>query len=161
MSISIQQISAGMFDLAVAAGDLATDDGLETAVLISLLTDSRAASTDPLPVGETDRRGCWMDATIDDLPNGQGDAGIGSLLWLLGREKTLSSVLVRAKQYAEQALAWLVADRIAESVTVIAERIGQQGNDWLALRVEIARPKQPAIAYRYDYNWTAQELRAA
>jgi|LGVF01.2.fsa_nt_gb phage gp46-like protein len=161
MSIAMQQTSDGMFDLFISGGDLLSEDGLETAVLISLLTDRRAASTDPLPLGETDRRGCWMDATLDGLTSGQGDPGTGSLLWLLGREKTLSSVLVRAKQYAEQALAWLVSDRIAESVTVTAERIGQPGNDWLALRVEITRPKQPAITYRYDYNWTAQELRAA
>lgn len=160
MSISLTHQN-GTLDLSIAAGDLATDDGLETAVVISLFTDRRAASTDPLPTGETDRRGCWMDATLDDLGTGQADAGIGSLLWLLNREKTLTSVLDRARQYAEQALAWLVSDKIAESVSVTAERLGQAGKDWLALSIQISRPARPAIAFRYDYNWQQQMYLAA
>jgi phage gp46-like protein len=160
MSIEIATKKA-IFDLSVTTEDLLTEEGLETAVVISLFTDRRAASTDPLPDGETDRRGCWMDATLDALSNGQSDHGIGSLLWLLNREKTVPSVLARAKQYAEQALEWLVSDKIAESITVTAERLGPAGNNWLALSIEIARPAKPAIAFRYDYNWTAQAYRAA
>lgn len=160
MSLEIRTDRA-TFDLSVTADDLLTEDGLETAVVISLFTDRMAASMDPLPEGETDRRGCWIDATLDELSTGQADAGIGSLLWLLNREKTLSSVLSRAKQYAEQSLSWLVTDKIAESVSVTAERLGSAGNDWLALSIAIARPAKPAIAFRYDYNWTAQAYRAA
>jgi phage gp46-like protein len=148
-------------DRDTSGGDLATEEGLETAVVISLFTDRRAAKTDQLPTGETDRRGCWQDATLEALPAGTRDPGIGSMLWLLQREKTMSTVLARAKQYAEQALAWMIEDRIAESITVTAERSGAPGSDRMTLRVEIRRPKRPAITYRYDYNWTAQESRAA
>lgn len=152
----------------VAAPILPTSDAdydisaeIENAVLISLFTDRRAASTDQLTDGETDLRGCWMDATLDDLPSGQADQGLGSLLWLLAREKTVPSVLSRAKQYAEQALAWMVEDKIAESVTVTAGRLGTPGNDWLALSIEITRPFAPAISYRYDYNWRQLSYRLA
>jgi phage gp46-like protein len=44
-------------DVRLDGGDLSTDDGLETAVLLSLITDRRAEADDVLPDGGTDRRG--------------------------------------------------------------------------------------------------------
>lgn len=76
--------------------DLQGDDGLMTAVIISLFTDARAHDDDPLPderVGvSSDRRGWWGDC----LPDAQGEQtleSIGSRLWLLWREKDLDSVV--------------------------------------------------------------------
>ncbi|AMO79710.1 phage GP46 family protein [Obesumbacterium proteus] len=59
---------------------------------------------------------------------------LGSKLHLLQREKDVSRVRVLAKQYAEEALAPLVNDGRATSITVTAS----QGNPgWLILRVEV------------------------
>ena len=91
--------------------DLDRDDGLVTSVLISLFSDARAPSTDVLPPGETSVRGYWPDDEEDRF---------GSLLWLLGREKVTQETAERAREYAQQALNWLVEDDIAESVTVVA-----------------------------------------
>ena len=96
----------GLFDALLSGplADLQGDDGLMTAVIISLFTDARAHDDDPLPderVGvSSDRRGWWGDC----LPDAQGEQtleSIGSRLWLLWREKDLDSVVARARQYAE------------------------------------------------------------
>jgi phage gp46-like protein len=94
-----------------ARGSIARDDGLATAVLLSLFLDARAAPDD----GATDRRG-WLGDALSPVP---GDR-IGSRLWLLAREKQTDETLRRAEDYAAEALAWLVEDRLAESVEVAA-----------------------------------------
>ncbi len=132
-------------DVALERGALLTDDGLRTAIIVSLFTDARARDDDPLP-SPGDRRGWWGDA----LPEADGDR-IGSRLWLLAREKRLSSVLGRAQDYASEALAWLVDDGIASKVDVSAELIGEAT---LGLQVEITRPAGPG-RQRFDFVWEA------
>ncbi len=110
------------FDLALDSCDLATDSGLRSAVIVSLYTERRAEADDVLPDGTTDRRGHWADPTL------------GSRLWLLDRAKETDDVLARAQEYAQEALAWLVADGVARAVNVTAAFV-QRGV--LALTVTI------------------------
>ena len=133
-------------DIAMAGPDLATDDGLKTAIIISLFTDARANADDPLPQAGADRRGWWGDVA----PLVEGDH-IGSRLWLLSREKQLSSVLGRAEEYAKEALAWLLADGVAAEISVTAEVVR---DGVLGLGVIIVRPDGPA-RQRYDFVWEA------
>lgn len=133
-------------DYALDALGLAADDGLETAVILSLFTDRRAEADDVLPDGGGDRRGWWADA----FPGVKGDR-IGSRLWLLHREKQLPAVLARAEDYAREALAWLVEDGVAESVAVTAS-ISRAGI--LGLAVSITRPRSPTVQYRFDAFWS-------
>ncbi|WP_241085111.1 phage GP46 family protein [Candidatus Vondammii sp. HM_W22] len=49
-------------DLTTLDVDLAANDGLHSAVLVSLFTDRRAANDDLLPSSALDRRGWWADA---------------------------------------------------------------------------------------------------
>jgi phage gp46-like protein len=114
--------SAPRFDIALKGYDVATDDGLRTAVLLSLFTDRRAQADDAIEDG--DYRG-W-----------HAEPSRGSRLWLLARAKETPDTLARAKTYTEEALAWLVEDGIARTVTVEAEWIGR---GWLGLRVTIER----------------------
>lgn len=138
-------------DFAIEENDLAADDGLETAVLLSLFTDRRAESGDILPDAEVDRRGWWGDA----FPTVDGDR-IGSRLWLLGRSKETADVVARAEEYAREALAWLVEDKVAESVVVTASVVSR---GVLGLSVEIARPAVDPAKFQFDYTWAAQEAR--
>jgi phage gp46-like protein len=103
----------GTIDLALTENglDFATEDGLETAIILSLYLDRRAAADDTLPDGSANRRGSWMD-DFQTPANYQ----LGSRLWLLAREKQLPDVLRRAKTYVEEALQWLIDDGIAHSV---------------------------------------------
>lgn len=136
-------------DLVLAGQDLARDDGLETAVLISLFTDRRATPEQLRPGDDqNDLRGWWGDYN----PPVDGDQS-GSLLWLLQREKQTRETLARARQYCEQALAWLIEDRVATAVRVTTE-YGAPGI--MHIGIEIDRPGADRLTYRYDYEWAAQ-----
>ncbi|EOM5101013.1 phage GP46 family protein [Escherichia coli] len=78
----------GCGSLQLNGADLLTDNSLLTAVIISLFTDRRALDSDEIPDGTRDRRGWWGDS-FRERP-------VGSRLWLLSREKTLSSVVCHA-----------------------------------------------------------------
>ena len=144
-------------DLGLTGGLLAGDDGLETAVVLSLFSDRRANPDDVLPDDGGSRRGWWGDlvpATVDGAA-AEGDR-FGSRLWLLAREKQLPDVLIRARDYAAEALAWLIEDGVAERVEVeaVIVRAGVLG-----LAVTIVRPRGRAVEFRFDYAWTAQATR--
>lgn len=130
------------FDLALVSGDLATDAGLQTATVLSFFTDRRALPEDELPDDTGDRRGWWADA-YNDRP-------FGSRLWLLHREKEQESVLRRAKEYAEEALAWMVEDGVAAAVEVEAETY-RSGT--LLIRTAIIRGDGSVLERNYEYVW--------
>lgn len=135
-------------DWQVRGPSLLADDGLHTAILISLFTDRLAEPSDELPGGSnlgSHRRGWWGDAYAD-VP---GDL-IGSRLWLLRREKRTVQTLRRAEEYAREALQWLLDDGIARTVTVVAEA---PGTDVLALQVTVARSAEPVASYRFEAFW--------
>lgn len=136
-------------DLALDAGSLVTDDGLRTAVIISLFTDARAAIDDPLPQPAADRRGWW-----GDMLAAVASDEYGSKLWMLAREKQLPSILRRAEDYAGAALAWMVDDEVAAKIDVTASF---PHSGWLGLEVTIHRPTGPA-RQRFDFAWNATEL---
>jgi phage gp46-like protein len=138
------------FDYAADPPGLAEDAGLKTAVLLSLFTDRRAGPDEVPPDGTDDRRGWWADAFTAD-----GDV-LGSRLWLLARAKNVPNVLVLARSYAEEALAWLVEDGVAASVAASAAAVPLAGGaSALALTVDIERPDQPAVQYRFQRTWEA------
>ena len=133
-------------DLVLAAGgDLQTDDGLQTAVVISLFSDRRAAADDALPTSSTDPRGWWGDA-FSSAPGDQ----IGSRLWLLSRSKATADVVLKAQEYGAEALAWMIADDVASDVAVVASDGGQ---GWLKLAVTITRPT--GQNHQFDFLWNA------
>ena len=124
-------------DCDIKLADLEREDGIESAAILSLMLDARArdgdALPDSLPSAGGDRRGWWADSVA---PEAEGDR-TGSRLWLLSREKTLPEVLNRARDYAEEALAWMVEDGVATSVSVTAD-MPRKG--LLALSVVITLP---------------------
>lgn len=131
-------------DWLVAGPSMADDDGLETAVVLSLFTDRVAAEGDTT-VEPTARRGWWGDA----YPEVLGDQ-IGSRLWQLAREKQLPQVLARAELYAREALQWLIDDGVASSVAVQAEQVSQ---GVLGLAITVTRSAQPVIRFRFESFW--------
>lgn len=131
-------------DLHFGAPDLETDEGLRSAVIVSLFTDARARQDDPVP-DDGDRRGWWADSLL-----AAEDPRMGSRLWLLSREKLLPRVVERARGYVEEALAWMVSDGVASSVHVTAESAGP---DRLTFGVVIAQPS--GQSRRYDLLWKA------
>jgi phage gp46-like protein len=96
---------------------LDSSEPLVRAVIISLFTWRRARPDDDLP-GDL-RMGWWGDS-MPEIPNDR----IGSRLWLLSRAKLTAETVARAREYAEEALSWLVEDGVAARVAVESERIG-------------------------------------
>ena len=121
--------------------DLATDDGLTSAVLISIFSDRRA-NADDLPPGETDRRGWWGDVLTNNDP-------IGSGLWLLQREKRSTEILVRAESYCRESLQWALDDGIATAVAAVAE---WTESGWLSICVTLTLPDQSNREFQFSVN---------
>lgn len=98
----------------------AMSNQLARAVIISLFTWRRANPDDSLPNNQ--RMGWWGDS----FPPVENDR-IGSRLWLLSRAKVVPETRARAKEYADEALRWLVEDGVAARAEVSAERYGRDG----------------------------------
>lgn len=135
------------WDPLISAGDwlidppaLATDADLETAVLLSLFTDARAADDDLVPGASDDRRGWWAGP-------------LGSRLWLLAREKATNDVRLRAEDYCREALAWMLTDGVADRIEVAAEWAAPPDQRRLEIEVEIFRDRSIIYARRYDWAW--------
>ncbi len=145
-------LEENLIDVNMVIGDLAGDDGLETAVLISLFSDARA-TPDMIPEEDQDGdlRGYWGDLETPD--------STGSLLWTIRRAKQLTRTLAEAREYCERALKWMIDDKVADRVVVTTE-YPQRG--WMAIQVDIyrAQSKNP-VTYRYNYEWAAQKLKVS
>ncbi len=149
-------LNEGNFNFLTDEQDLESDNGLETAVIISLFSDRRAKKDDILPdSNSTDRRGWWGDLVS---PAVEGDQ-IGSRLWLLNREKTLESVLIRAKEYIEEGLLWMLEDGVVAKIEVETERQGMPGNDRLVIGVKIQKIDGNEIALDFEAQWIGQAAR--
>ncbi|SNT29076.1 Mu-like prophage protein gp46 [Noviherbaspirillum humi] len=141
-------------DIGFAGGDVACDHDIKTAVLLSLFTDRRAEGDDALPDPAASRRGWWGDA-LDGVGAGRR---IGSRLWLLGREKQLPEIVARAREYAQEALQWLVDDGVASRVTVDAQIVAP---GVLGLAVTVIRERRAPQKFRFEFAWTdANQVRS-
>lgn len=105
--------------------DLAIDTTLKTAVLISLFTDRRAI------IDDKQERGWWADS-YNEL--GSNADEIGSKLWLLSREKVTPLVLVRAKEYAIEALQWLKEDGLVKDFSI---NVASSQKDSFVIKVKL------------------------
>jgi phage gp46-like protein len=140
-----------MFQLEIANGDLVGDDGLETAVLISLFSDKRV-SVNEIPDQTTDRRGYWGDLIADV----SGDVW-GSKLWIYDRSKLNNPVVAQIEIAVKDALKWLVDDKIAKTIDVEAARAD---NNFVYFTVKITKPTDSG-ANIYGFLWDGQELKRA
>lgn len=134
-------------DLQFVGGDIALDNPLKTAVLISLFSDRIAPdqlSADDAAVGvqlpgnalnssDSPRRGWWGDLF--------GDGNIGSRLWQMRRivRANKSSVLLEVRAVIYEALDWIVQDGIADQIDVDVQ--WQQGRtDAVSFSIVIHEP---------------------
>ena len=135
------------FDLQIKNDDLEGEDGLRTAVTISLFTDARADADEADPI--TDLRGWWGDMLLTNDVT-------GSKLWLLDREKQVPETLTKAQQWASDALQWLIEDGVAESIDVTASF---PTSGALSLIVSLTRPNGKKLVYTFDNAWNAEASR--
>jgi len=127
--------SSGNVDLSIIGGQPEMDEGLENSVTSSLFFDSDWWGNAPSIVDESGPVGSkFIELTTKNLTN-----------------KTRQD----AEAIGNNALAWMVANGIAESATVEASipAIGMLG-----ITVTIVQPSR-TITIRYQLNWSTMEAR--
>lgn len=142
--------TADGFDLVKEPGRLAVDDGLETAVALSLFTDAPATDDELAAAGLTreQNRGLWWGNDLVEVP---GDLW-GSKLWLLQRAKRTGETLARARDYATAAVQWLITDGVAIRVPITAQWYGPSG--FLVIGAQMFRPGD--LQPQWRRLWDAQ-----
>lgn len=141
----------GCADLTLIDSDLASDPGMETAVLLSLFVDRRAFDDDVPPSGDVnDRRGWWADAFADT----EGDL-IGSRLWLLDRSISSDETRRRAIEYCNEALQWMVDDRVVSKfeVTVELDPIRIKSGATMLITVTLDRVGRDPVTFKFAHVW--------
>ena len=139
-------VGAGWLEL-VPWGPNVPPVALDQLVWISLFSDRRAGPDDELPDRGGDpvyRGGWWADTYSKDQ--------FGSKLWLLARSPVNPTTLLKVRQYAAEALAWMVDAGIAARVDATAER---QGLGRVALRVVVTKRDGTKEAVAYPDLWSA------
>jgi len=120
------------------------EDGIKSAVIISLFTDRRLPFAGNAPSVKDDRRGWWGDNTL------QSDDRMGSRLWTLAREKTISSSIIpKAEEIIKEALAWMIEDKVADDVVVV---VTKEDNNTLSFKVTLVRPQDEKTS-GYNFLW--------
>jgi phage gp46-like protein len=145
--------ATGLGDYAVADGDLAGDETLDSDVITSLFTDREADPSDAIPGNGTDPRGWWGDtAFVVD----QGDAPadrIGSKLWLRVNALLTPATLAQIAQDILQALHWMIEDGVAQSITCTGKQLSIME---AAFPITIARKVAgQTVTTTYDAMWNA------
>lgn len=115
---------------------------LHRAAVISLLTWRRAGADDPLD--DAERYGWWGDS----FPS-QADDRIGSRLWLLRRRSLTAQTERDARDYAREALQWLLDDGRVTAVEIATSR----GVDRLDMRVLLTTPEGEQVPVQLDNLW--------
>src|SRR5688500_6489480 len=137
----------GAADLVLEDDDLASDEGLRTAVLLSLFVDRRAEDDDVLPWGDDARRG-WR---ADEVAEVEGDR-IGSRRWLLSSAKRTGNVAAQLEAYDREALAWMLEDKVASAIDVEVTASGHV----LSEVVTIHRPSGDAVSFKFAHVWDGE-----
>lgn len=100
----------GLLDLEMNANGIVQDLTLESAYMVSVLTDRRADPEDILPFMEDDgllipdRRG-YVGDILDER-----NRLVGSKIWLLSREIATEQTRRRAQQYTQECVQWAIDD---------------------------------------------------
>lgn len=115
--VLIKMDKAGLYDIQVSGGDIASVDGLEAAIATSLFSDARAPEN--LQPDPALRRG-W----VGDILTADTGRKTGSLLWILDQARLTDEMLNTAALYAQEALQWLIDDGVATRISASVERAG-------------------------------------
>jgi phage gp46-like protein len=151
---------ASYIDWLMDGPDLLCDDGLATAVLISLFTDRLADADDTIPgappaatKGPADRRGWWGDTPADPTQVPGPSSLTGSRFWLRAGWPATERTARQIELDAREALQWMIDEKIAQNIDV---ETWWSARDVIALRVAISQRGahgRPEL-FEYDYVWS-------
>lgn len=139
--VKIEQGVNDIFDIPVINSDLATVDGVETAIGVSLFTDSRAPSG---IVKDAFRRRGWSGNALTF----QEGFELGSILWILDQTRLNQNTLNTGEDIVRKSLQYMIGDGIADTIDVIMEQTGtSQGT------ITIVLFKGIEVVGRYTTVW--------
>ncbi|NOG69821.1 phage GP46 family protein [Roseicella sp. DB1501] len=144
MDIGIKWDAAtGMGDWAATVGDLVTASSIESAVFVSLFSDRRAPDDYRPNDGTNDPRGWWGSSFADRQ--------LGSRLWTLDRAKKVGQtpLLLQARDYCKEALAWMIEDGIAAKIDVRTSWINATA---IGIRITITEPTG-TVLHPFQFSW--------
>jgi phage gp46-like protein len=134
--------SDGLIDLVLDGAKFAAVDGLETAIQVSLLTDARVPES--TVITPSLRRG-W----VGNILNADTGRQIGSRLWIFDQSRITQEILNDMVLASEEALAWMVEDLVAKSVSASVVRRDARSVDIIILIMTIeGKQKQYSILWR-------------
>ncbi len=133
-------------DITLGKGDLIRDNGLVTAVIISLFTDRRANDSDNFD--NDDQKGWWGDQVSEV----EGDL-IGSRLWLLNRSAARENVSILAKEYIFEALEWMIEDGVVAKIDVDTFTFCRQWNKRLGVVIKMHQSDCNTSELQFDDLW--------
>lgn len=138
--VKLQADSSGVFDLVIENGKIASVEGMETTILVSLFTDARAPAA--LVKNAVQRRG-W----VGDILKADQARFTGSTLWLLDQARLISRTFSSAEIYAKNSLIFLVDDNIANAINISVNR------DFRGISIGIEIVIGENIIERYNILW--------
>lgn len=140
--IKIAKNADGIYDIVQDGADFASVDGLETAIGVSLFTDSRETEGN---VQNAFRRGGWSGNILTLQDNFE----LGSTLWsLISRMNQDTYNLTSGK--VRVALQWMIDDGIADTIDVITNP-----TDTRTIRIQIDLYKNNDLVGRYITLWSS------
>jgi len=136
----------GLFDLTIVDQDFGAVTGFETAMMVSLFTDSRASPADVLT---PERRRGWVG---DILTSSIGRA-LGSTLWIFEQARITQEILNQVAIAAQDSLNWMIEDGIARDVNATVEKNAKRG---IVVNIEIVtlegKNQRYAVLWRSTSN---------
>ncbi len=138
----IKKNTLGYYDMSFnAAGDIDTAEALDTAILMSILTEARAV---PSEVPESNRRRGWI--------GNESTQGVemGSKMWLFEQARVTGSNLADLGVIINNGLKWMVEDNIA--VATAANAFFRDGK--VQVEIVLNRAASP-VERRFFELWNA------
>ena len=137
-------------DIAIVNGDILLDDGLDTAVLWSLLPWRKADPGDPVPEG-IGPGGWWGDAFLPPLPDGTPDY-YGSKLYQYTNCAATQESANGIMAAISQALNWMLLDNVAAAINVTG--IWQSAVSFATnIEIDWNAPGGAVVPKVYNYLW--------
>lgn len=137
IDIKIVQQTDGTFDIPIEDGDLASVDGFDSAIWVSLFTDARAPEN--IVFQPENRRG-WLG----DVESPVSGRELGGLLWLTEQRRLTQDTLNEVIDYARLSLQWMTEDGIANSIEVTGEIVPLSG---IRLEITINVPQGDTVTH--------------
>ena len=122
-------------------GDILTADFFDTALLMSIFCERRAAESE-IPPAQLRRGWIGNESNNDGFEN-------GSKLWLYEQSRVTRTTLQEIASVVQNGLQWFVDDGLAISINVSAKL---QNNN-IIIEVEIMRPNS-TVDFRYFEFWS-------